>query len=346
MNGGQRMEMMMMAIHLEMMSMIRMRMRRMRRRRRSSQLRLTLLLLYLLMSLFPHLRDQSLLYHYPPPVSLSPPSAGERLARCMAPSAHSSPPHMPSPLLPSFGCPTQVQTLRIAFTQALIDAVIVALPSPPLPPSLYIPPLVDYRDDILESEQPPRKRLCLSTLGSRYDIRESFTARPIRSQGIDYGFVSIVDAETRRQGISEVGYGIRDTWVDLAYSILKAAPMTARRSILGSQSLLSSMSMIHMTCMIYWRMLRMVEDGMDGGGGGLCFSRGAHQAQLQLQSTLIQTHHQVHETRFHMQQTEMAELRDTDRRRKAQMVEMLRVMRDMRREMSDMQAELLAHREQ
>nr|GEZ07442.1 hypothetical protein [Tanacetum cinerariifolium] len=64
-----------------------------------------------------------------PLTSLSPPSAGERLARCTTPAA---------------------------------------LPSPLLPPSLYPPP-VDCRDDILESEQPPRKRLCLSTLGSRYE---------------------------------------------------------------------------------------------------------------------------------------------------------------------------------
>ncbi|GJS47237.1 putative reverse transcriptase domain-containing protein [Tanacetum coccineum] len=73
-----------------------------------------------------------------PPISLSPPSAGERLA-------------------------------RISSTQALIDAVTVALPSPPLPslpPSLYIPPPIDRKDGILESEQPPRKRLYLSTLGS------------------------------------------------------------------------------------------------------------------------------------------------------------------------------------
>nr|GEV49379.1 hypothetical protein [Tanacetum cinerariifolium] len=66
----------------------------------------------------------------PPPsplTSLSPPSVGERLARCTAPAA---------------------------------------LPSPLLPPSLYPPP-VDRRDDILESDQPPGKRLCLSTLGSR-----------------------------------------------------------------------------------------------------------------------------------------------------------------------------------
>ncbi|GJT28545.1 hypothetical protein Tco_0908820 [Tanacetum coccineum] len=105
-----------------------------------------------------------------PPVSLSPPSAGERLA-------------------------------RITSTQALIDVVTAALPSPPLPPlppSLYIPPPVDYRDQIPEFEQPPRKRFCLSTLGSRYEIRESSTARPTRGRGIDYGFVSTVNAEERR----------------------------------------------------------------------------------------------------------------------------------------------------
>ncbi|GJY49359.1 putative reverse transcriptase domain-containing protein [Tanacetum coccineum] len=178
-----------------------------------------------------------------PPISLSPPSAGERLARCMAQPAHSP------PLLPSSGCPTQIQTLRIASTQALIDAVTAALPSPPLPPSLYIPPPVDRRDDIPESEQPPRKRLYLSTLGSRYEVGESSTARPTRGQGIDYGFVSMVDAEERRQGIRGVGYGIRGTWVDPAEA----------------------------------------------------------------------TQHQVHETRFQMQQAELAALRETDRRRQDQM---------------------------
>ncbi|GJR56940.1 hypothetical protein Tco_1499102 [Tanacetum coccineum] len=90
-----------------------------------------------------------------PHISLSPPSTRERLVRSMAPPAHSSPPPVPSPLLPSFECPAQIQTLRIASTQALIDAVTAALPSPPLPPlppSLYIPPPVDRKDDIPESD--------------------------------------------------------------------------------------------------------------------------------------------------------------------------------------------------
>ncbi|GJS46160.1 hypothetical protein Tco_0596281 [Tanacetum coccineum] len=163
------------------------------------------------------------------PISLSPPSAGERLARCKTPSVHLSPPPVPSPLLPSSGYLTQIQTLRIASAQALIDAVTAALPSPllpPLPPYLYIPPLIDRRDNLPESELPPRKRLCLSTLGSRYEVGESYTARPTGGRGIDYGFVSTMDAEARQQGIDEVGYGIRDTWVDPAEAVLKIAPMT------------------------------------------------------------------------------------------------------------------------
>nr|GEX00580.1 hypothetical protein [Tanacetum cinerariifolium] len=92
----------------------------------------------------------------PPPLplaSLSPPSARERLARCMAPAS---------------------------------------LPLP-LPPPLHMPPPVNRRDDIPETEMPPRKRLCLSTLGFR---------------------------------IGEVGYGIRDTWVDPTETIHEIAPMT------------------------------------------------------------------------------------------------------------------------
>nr|GEY43325.1 hypothetical protein [Tanacetum cinerariifolium] len=99
-----------------------------------------------------------------PLTSPSPPSVGERLARCTAPAT---------------------------------------LPSPPLPPSLYPSP-VDRRDDILKSERPPRKRLCLSTLGSKYEVGESTT----RGRGVDYGFADAVEAEMRSRVFGEVGYGI------------------------------------------------------------------------------------------------------------------------------------------
>nr|GEU67143.1 hypothetical protein [Tanacetum cinerariifolium] len=290
------------------------------------------------------------------------------------------------------------QRQRMASTQALIDAITAPLPSPPLPPPLYIPPPIDRRDDIPEIEMPPRKRLCLSTLGSKYEIEESFTARPTGDQGIDYGFVSTLVVEARQQGIGEVGYGIRDTWVDLAETVPEITPMTvgevnirvtehaelhehdtrdlyallenalnsrthiSQRVIMDSQQvdLFTEDRIAHQeTIQIVKEEAYAVREAWAHSIGlshvvhseiqthqeqvyAHEFQLQAHQTQLQLQGTLIQTQHQLHEARFQMQQTEIAELRETDRRRQAQMVDTLRVMGDMRQEMGDMQAELLA----
>nr|GEX46102.1 hypothetical protein [Tanacetum cinerariifolium] len=189
-----------------------------------------------------------------PLTSLSPPSAGERLATCTAPAA---------------------------------------LPSLPLPPPLHMPPPVDHWDDIPETEMPPRKRLCLSTLGSRYKVGESSTTRPIEGRGIDYEFVSTLD--------------------DL-YALLEDSKDSRTR-------------ISHRVDVDSHRVDLVMED------------RIAHQETIQI------IEDEAYDAR-EMQQTEISELRETDRRRQAQMVETLRVMGDMRREMGDMQAELLALREQ
>ncbi|GKD57985.1 hypothetical protein Tco_1295494, partial [Tanacetum coccineum] len=191
----------------------------------------------------------------PPPsplISLSPPSAGERLARCTPSFADSSPP------------------------PAFVDAVTVALPSPPLPPlppSLYIPPPVYRRDDIPEFELPPRNRSCLSTPGPKYEVEESSTARPTGGRGIDYRFVSTVDAEARRWGIREVGYGIRDTWVDPAEEVPEIAPMTVGKV----NTRVTELAELHERDT--YDLYALQEDTQDGDnidcrGGGLCFSRG------------------------------------------------------------------------
>ncbi|GKC84160.1 hypothetical protein Tco_1139877, partial [Tanacetum coccineum] len=100
-------------------------------------------------------------------------------------------------------------------------------PLPPLPASLFIPP-VDRREDTSEAELPPCKRLCLTALTSRYEVGESSTAapRPTGGHGADYGFIGTVDAEVRRQRAEEVGYGIRDVWVDPTETVEEVAPTT------------------------------------------------------------------------------------------------------------------------
>nr|GEZ01706.1 hypothetical protein [Tanacetum cinerariifolium] len=184
-----------------------------------------------------------------PLASLSPPFVGEHLARYTAPTA---------------------------------------LPSPPLPPPLHMPPPVDRRDDVPETEMPPCKRLCLSTLGSR-----------------------------------EVGYGIRDTWVDPVEAVPEIAPMTVEEF----NTRVTELAKLHEhdTQDLY----ALLKDAQDSR------TRLSHAVHSKLQ-----THQEQ------MQQTERVELRETDCRRQAQMAETLRVMGDMRREMGDIQAELLALREQ
>ncbi|GKE90839.1 hypothetical protein Tco_1571934 [Tanacetum coccineum] len=123
-------------------------------------------------------------------------------------SPWSSPlPHIPSPPLPplpsSLHLPPPVPTS-------------LPLPSSSLPATLSVPLPVDHRKDTPEAEFPPRKRLCLTTPTSRNKVEESSTAapRPTGGNRADYGFIDTMEAEIKHQRAKEVGYGIRDVWVD------------------------------------------------------------------------------------------------------------------------------------
>nr|GEW57217.1 hypothetical protein [Tanacetum cinerariifolium] len=220
--------------------------------------------------------------------------------------------------------PPEAETLRLAFTHALIDAVTAAISSPPLPPPLYIPPPVDRIDDILEIEMQPRKRLCLSTLGSRYEIEDSSTARPTEDRGIDFGFVSTLDAKARRRGIGEVGVTELDELhehdtQDL-YALLEDAQDSRAR-------------ISQRVAMDSQRVDLLMED------------RIAHQKTIQIVEEEAYAAREAWAHSIGLSQAVHSELQ-THQECQAQMVKTLRVMGDMRREMGDMQAELLALREQ
>ncbi|GJV88584.1 hypothetical protein Tco_1532522 [Tanacetum coccineum] len=207
---------------------------------------------------------------------------------------------------------------------------------------------VNRRDDIPESEQPPRKRLYLSTIGSRYEIGESSTARPARGQGIDYGFVSTVVelAELHERDTQDL-YALLEDAQDGRSCISQRVDMNSQRVdlLMGDRMTLQETVWVveeeaYASCEAWARSIGLsqathqeLQTHRDHVYAHETYLQ-AHQTQLQLQSTLIQTHHQVHETRFHMQLAELAALRETDRRRQDQMVETLRVIRDMRREIA------------
>ncbi|GJQ90398.1 hypothetical protein Tco_0001537 [Tanacetum coccineum] len=99
-----------------------------------------------------------------------------------------------------------------------------AVPTPPSPPPSPLSPW----EDIPKAELPPRKRLCPTAPTSRYEVGESSTAapRPTGGHRADYGFIGTIDVKIRRQRAEEVGYGIRDVWVDLAEAVEEVAPTT------------------------------------------------------------------------------------------------------------------------
>ncbi|GJZ82775.1 hypothetical protein Tco_0647948 [Tanacetum coccineum] len=112
------------------------------------------------------------------------------------------------------------------------------IPSPPFPaspPASVLPaspPLQllssDHRTDRPEITLPPRKRLGID-LGPRYEIGESSAVaatRPVGGRRADYGFVGTMDTEIRRRRAEEVGYGIRDVWIDPREAVEEVAPMT------------------------------------------------------------------------------------------------------------------------
>nr|GEU59462.1 reverse transcriptase domain-containing protein [Tanacetum cinerariifolium] len=170
-----------------------------------------------------------------------------------------------------------------------------------LPPHLHMPPPIDHRDDILEIKMPPRKRLCLSTLGSRYEVGESPTARPTGGKGIDY----------------------RDTWIDPAETV--STYDREREDAQDSRTRISERVAVDSQ-----RVDLLMDD------------RIAHQETIQIVEDEAYAAREAWAYSIRLSQAVYFELQT----HQEQMAETLRVMGDMRREMSDMHVELLALRRQ
>ncbi|GJT30816.1 retrovirus-related pol polyprotein from transposon TNT 1-94 [Tanacetum coccineum] len=137
-----------------------------------------------------------------PPMS---PSMEARIAEyAVAPTPPSPPPSplspwsSPLPQIPSPPLPPPPSSLHLPpHVPTSLPLPLPSLPLPPLPALLFIPPLANHREDTPE-------------------VGESSTAapRPAGGHGIDYGFIGTLDVETKCQRAAEVGYRIRDTWVD------------------------------------------------------------------------------------------------------------------------------------
>ncbi|GJZ75173.1 hypothetical protein Tco_0639638 [Tanacetum coccineum] len=179
----------------------------------------------------------------------------------------------------------------------------ISLPtsSPPL-----LLPSTDYRADVLEVMLPPRKKLCI-TPGPRYEIGESSSAPSARPTGgfrADYGFVSTLDYEIRRDLDKEIGYGITDD----------------DRLVMSGQ-----LNLLRRDRRSYARMTRLMEGE----------ARAAREAWAPSMNASDTTRSEVRalQTTVLAQQTEIGDLRAADRRRQAQLVEALTLMRTLQTQM-------------
>ncbi|GJY69813.1 hypothetical protein Tco_0472795 [Tanacetum coccineum] len=159
----------------------------------------------------------------PPPSPLTPLSS--LLPQIPSPPLPASPPASVLPASPP-ASPIRPLDYRVAMIQLRAETpstyhpLLLPTPSPPL--QLLSS---DHRTDRPEITLPPRKRLGVD-LGPRYEIGEgSSAARPTGGRRADYGFVDTMDTEIRRQRAEEVGYVIRDIWVDPRETVEEVAPM-------------------------------------------------------------------------------------------------------------------------
>ncbi|GKD65509.1 hypothetical protein Tco_1307617, partial [Tanacetum coccineum] len=127
----------------------------------------------------------------PPPPPISP-----RTKIPSPPLPVLSPP-LPLSSSPTHTSPTYADAL-LGYKAAMIQSRATSPPLVPSPP-LFLP-YSDRRNDILETDMPFRKRLCLTVPASRFKVRESSTVAAARqtrhtlAHRVDYRFVDIVDA--------------------------------------------------------------------------------------------------------------------------------------------------------
>ncbi|GKE97509.1 hypothetical protein Tco_0020860, partial [Tanacetum coccineum] len=143
-----------------------------------------------------------------PSISLPPREKVERLLALTTPPPSPLTPlsspllHIPSPPFPASPLASPIRPLgyRAAMIQLRVETPSTSHPLP-LPTSSPLLQLLssDYRTDRPEITLPPRKRLGID-LGPRYEIR--------------------------RRRAEEVGYGIRDVWIDPREAVEEVAPIT------------------------------------------------------------------------------------------------------------------------
>ncbi|GJU06847.1 hypothetical protein Tco_1123277 [Tanacetum coccineum] len=234
---------------------------------------------------------------------------------------------------------------------------LLPIPLPTSSPPLLMPS-TDYRVDVPEVTLPPRKRLCIA-LGPIYEVGECSyapTARPTGGFRADYGFVGTLDAEIRSDPDREIGYEITDIWED-PDEIAEEIPATDVAEL--GQRITDFVTTIRQdTDEIYGRLDDAQDDRLLMRGqlnllrrdrrshartARLMESetRASHEAWVQLMDASDTARSEVSALRTTVlaQQTKIGDLRAADRKRQAQLIEPLTLMRTLQTQMAALQSQ-------
>ncbi|GJT57327.1 hypothetical protein Tco_0992381 [Tanacetum coccineum] len=207
-------------------------------------------------------------------------------------------------------------------------------------PSISLPPKEkllssDRRADRPEITLPPQKRLGID-LGPRCEVGESSAAaatRPIGGRRVEYRFVDTMDAKISQQRAEEVGYRIRDAWVDPR----DAAEEVVLTTLEGVNTRVTELAAVHeqdtqniygviedtqgRQTQIYHRIETLVDDSQYHYETAQLLDQEALAADSRIQimtSEMLQADH--------MRQAEIAALRTFDHTRQEQLVQTLTLM--------------------
>ncbi|GJT81827.1 putative reverse transcriptase domain-containing protein [Tanacetum coccineum] len=210
----------------------------------------------------------------------------------------------------------------------------------------------------------PRKRLGIA-LGPRYEVGESSsaaTARPTGGLRTDYGFVSTMDRETRRDLERDVGYGITDSWDEIVEAmqgtpvvtdVAEFSPMMTEFETRdtdeiytrlddeqsGRQLLAGRLNMLFRDRRAHARTARLMETearmSREAWGRSMDASDLARAEVMSLRTTVLAQQSQIRELQSadHRRQTVITEMLAADHRRQKQLTEALKLIKRLQTQM-------------
>ncbi|GKC48582.1 hypothetical protein Tco_1071327 [Tanacetum coccineum] len=245
----------------------------------------------------------------------------------------------PLPLPPPIILPCT--RVSMVLMRAVAPSTYILTPRSETPPLLPIPlptsspPFLlsstDCRADVPEVMLPPRKRLCIA-LGPRYEIKECSstpTARPTRDFRADYDEIA---EEIPATDVAELGQRMTDFVMtvrqDTDEIYVRLDDAQSDRSLMTGQ-----LNLLHRDRRSHARTARLIESE----------ARAAREAWVQSMDASDMARSEVRALRTTVlaQQTEIRDLRAADRRRQAQLVEALTLMRTLQTQMVALQSQFI-----